>query len=62
MATDWTIVKDLVLSGDAVLRLSSWTIVDSARREDLNALEGPRAVAFDEAQERAGLVLFQLPG
>lgn len=61
VATEWTIVNDLVLSGGAVLRLASGAIVDPARREDLNALEGARAVAFDEAQERAGLVLFQSP-
>ena len=49
-----------MLSGDALVRPSGWTIADSIRREDLLSLRGERAVAFDGAQERSGLVLFQL--
>lgn len=60
-ANEWRVVPEFVISDGALLRLEDGTIVDSALMADLGGVEAERAVAFDAALERGGLVLFQRP-
>lgn len=57
-ATDWRLEHGFVRTGGAVLRLDGWRLVDSVPQRELLALTGARAVAWDEAQARAGYILF----
>jgi hypothetical protein len=57
-ATDWRVENGFVRTGGVVLRLEAWKLVDAVAQDQLLALNGDRAVAWDEAQVRAGFILY----
>lgn len=59
--TDWRVLGPLIVTGDTLLRVDGWEVLDAVRTDELLQLGAARSVVFDALLERYGAALSAPP-